>query len=81
MDNKKDDKYYLKKIVNDLSFLINHTSGKTKTEIESEEILIDSIMFRLVQISENSDKLSADFKITNANLPWLEIKGMGINCT
>ena len=30
MDNKKDDAYYLEKIVNDLKFLIEHTSGKTK---------------------------------------------------
>lgn len=61
MDNKKDDKYFLEKILYDLKFLIKHTYGKTKNEIENEEILVDSIMFRLVQISENSDKLSYFF--------------------
>ncbi len=71
MDNKKDDVYYLGKIVADLEFLIEHTSGKTKDEIENNEILVDSIMFRLIQISENSDKLTTTFKETNANLPWL----------
>lgn len=76
MDNRKDDAYYLGKIVTDLKFLIAHTLGKTKDEIESEEVLIDSIMFRLVQISENSDKLTMAFKHANANLPWREIKGM-----
>lgn len=76
MDNRKDDAYYLGKIVTDLKFLIAHTSGKTKEKIESEEVLIDSIMFRLVQISENSDKLTPAFKSANANLPWREIKGM-----
>lgn len=76
MDNRKDDAYYLGKIVTDLKFLIEHTSGKTKEKIESEEVLIDSIMFRLVQISENSDKLTMAFKNANANLPWREIKGM-----
>lgn len=76
MDNKKDDKYYLEKIVKDLKFLIDHTSNKTKEEVECEEILIDSIMFRLVQISENSDKLTELFKNVNSSLPWKEIKGM-----
>ncbi len=71
MDNKKDDVYYLGKIVADLEFLIEHTSGKTKDEIENNEILVDSIMFRLIQISENSDKLTTTFKETNVNLPWL----------
>lgn len=48
MDNEKNDTYYLEKILKDLNFLIEHTSGKTKEEIESNEILIDSIMFRLI---------------------------------
>ncbi len=76
MDNKKDDVYYLGKIVADLEFLIEHTSEKTKDEIENNEILVDSIMFRLIQISENSDKLTTAFKEMNANLPWREIRGM-----
>lgn len=76
MDNKKDDKYYLEKIVVDLIFLIKHTSGKTKAEIEKDAVLVDSVMFRLIQIAENSDKLSTDFKNVNNNLPWREIKGM-----
>ena len=33
-------------------------------------------MFRLIQISENSDRLTDTFKITNSELPWREIKGM-----
>lgn len=33
-------------------------------------------MFRLVQISENNDKLTTTFKNVNMNLPWREIKGM-----
>lgn len=33
MDNRKDDLYYLGKIVTNLKFLIAHTSGKSKDEI------------------------------------------------
>ena len=58
MDNKKNDSYYLDKILTDLKFLIDHTLDKTKEEIVNNEVLVDSIMFRLIQISENSDKLT-----------------------
>lgn len=76
MDNKKDNQYYLKKIVLDLHFLLEHTKGKTYDEIESDPVLIDSIMFRLVQVAENSDKLTSSFKTDHKELPWREIKGM-----
>ena len=76
MDNIKNDEYYLSKIIADLEFLIEHTKGKTKDAIEFDAVLVDSIMFRLIQIAENSDKLSKNFKNKNKNLPWKEIKGM-----
>ena len=41
MDNKKDDFYYLDKILADLKFLINHTSNKTKDDIVNDEVLVD----------------------------------------
>ena len=54
MDNKKDDGYYLSKILDDLHFLIEHANGKSYGEVESDPVLIDCIMFRLVQIAKNS---------------------------
>lgn len=33
-----------------------------RDELEDNEILIYSVMFRLIQVSENSDKLTAEFK-------------------
>ena len=76
MDNRKDDWYYIEKIKADLQFVIDHTAGKTKTEIESNELLVDSIMFRIIQIAENNNKLSDQFKTAHSNVPWLAIKGM-----
>lgn len=76
MDNKKDNLYYLQKIVTDLSFILEHTEGLTQTELENNEILVDSIMFRLIQVSENSDKLTDTFKTFHREIPWRAIKGM-----
>lgn len=76
MDNVKDDRYYLGKIVDDLKFVIDHTEGKTREEIENDEVLIDSILFRIIQISENNGKLTDLFKADHQDVPWLAIKGM-----
>ncbi|MEE1060445.1 MAG: HepT-like ribonuclease domain-containing protein [Ruminococcus sp.] len=76
MDNIKDNKYYVKKIITDLSFIIKHTNNLTLAELEKNEILIDSVMFRLIQISENSDKLTSEFKLYHCEIPWKAMKGM-----
>lgn len=76
MDNKKDNTYYVKRIISDLAFVVEHTEGVTQAELEDNEILVDSVMFRLIQISENSDKLTDEFKAHYTNIPWRAIKGM-----
>ena len=76
MDNVKNDKYYLEKIISDLGFIIEHTKGKTKDEIENNDLLVDSIMFRIIQIAENNSRLSEEFKKEYSEISWVAIKGM-----
>ena len=76
MDNIKNDAYYLNKMIEDLEFMILNTKGKSQNEIESNQLLVDSIMFRLIQVYENYNKLSELFKVNNSNIPCQAIKGM-----
>ena len=76
MDNEKNDMYYLERIKTDLEFVIEHTAGKTQEEVENNELLVDSIMFRIIQIAENNNKLSTEFKSSHKEAPWVAIKGM-----
>lgn len=76
MDNIKDDRYYIDKIITDLGFIIEHTNGMSKEEMEENALLIDSIMFRIVQVAENINKLTSEFRNEHKNIPWLAIKGM-----
>lgn len=76
MDNVKNDNYYLKKMVDDLEFMIEHTKNKTSDQIEADPLLMDSIMFRLVQIAENGEKLTDSFKQEHGEIKWKAIKGM-----
>ena len=76
MDNIKNNRYYIDKILADLKFVIEHTQGKTQKEIEVDDLLVDSIMFRVIQIAENSMKLDEDFQKKNSHIPWRAIRGM-----
>ena len=71
MDNKKDNKYYIKKIVTDLAFIIKHTDGLTLEELEANDILLDYVTFQLIQISENSDKLTDNFQSISQQYPMV----------
>lgn len=76
MVNIKNDAYYINKIVTDLQFIIKHTQGITKDELRQNEVLLDSVMFRLIQVSENSNRLTDGFKARYNEIPWTAIKGM-----
>lgn len=76
MDNVKNDAYYIKKLLKDIRFIMEKTEGITLETFEANEVLCDSVLFRLIQISENSVKLTAEFKETHNDIPWQAIKGM-----
>lgn len=76
MDNIKNDRYYLKKMTEDLNFVLLHMSGVTIEQLEDNPVLADSMMFRMIQISENSARLTDDFKRAHDDIPWHAIRGM-----
>ena len=76
MDNIKNNEYFLKKMIVDLEFIVKHTKNLSIDEFKNDEILQDSVMFRLIQVSENSDRLKDDFKARHSTIAWRAIKGM-----
>ena len=76
MDNVKNDIYYVKKMRKDIRFILETTQNITLVQLENNEILCDSVLFRLIQISENSTKLTQQFKEIHRDIPWQAIKGM-----
>ena len=58
MDNVKNDRYYIQKIQNDLQFIVQHMKDVDIEELNANEILLDSMLFRMIQLSENAKKLS-----------------------
>lgn len=54
MDNVKDNNYYLNKIISDLEFIIYHMESVDIEQLSKNDILLDSMLFRMIQISENA---------------------------
>ena len=45
-------------------------------ELNANEVLLDSMLFRMIQISENAKKLSDEYKLHRGNVPWNAIYGL-----
>ena len=76
MDNIKSDDYHVCKIKEDLYFIVDKMRDVNMEELTLNEVLLDSMMFRLIQISENANRLSDEYKNNHANIPWVAIYGL-----
>ncbi len=76
MNNAKDDAYYMEKLKKDLCFIIAHMEGVDEEHFSADEVLQDSMMFRLIQISENARKLTEVFKSHHNQIPWNDVYGL-----
>jgi uncharacterized protein with HEPN domain len=75
MDNKKNDNYYALKALEHIKTIKKYIANKTYDEFILDDELIDAVMFRLIQLTENIKKLSNEFKERNSNVPWGKIIG------
>jgi uncharacterized protein with HEPN domain len=76
MDNVKNDDYYIRKIKQDLEFIMLHMKNVDEEELNANEVLLDSMLFRMIQLSENSKKLSDEYKKVRVNVPWNAMYGL-----
>jgi len=75
MDNLKNDKYYFEKVINDIDAIEKYFGNKAYEEFIADPMMIDAIMFRLVQLIENIKKISLEFKDAHPNIEWGNIMG------
>ena len=75
MDNKKNDSYYFSKILEDIDIIKKYFKNATYEQFLSDSQLIDAIMFRLVQLTENTKSISTEFKSMHPDIKWSQIIG------
>ena len=72
MDNVKNDAYYIKRLKQDLEFVVTHMKNVDIEELNANEVLLDSMLFRMIQISENAKKLSDEYKLHRGNVHGMQ---------
>ena len=76
MDNVKNDAYYIQKVKKDVLFIVKHMCGVDVEELDANEVLLDSMLFRMIQISENAKRLSDEYKASHGYIPWNALAGL-----
>ena len=76
MDNIKNDSYYLQKIIKDLTFVTSQMQNTDIEELNANEILLDSMLFRMIQISANAKKLTDEYRLNHGDIPWGAMFGL-----
>ena len=76
MDNVKNDVYFVQKIRKDLEFITVHMRSVEIEDLNADEVLLDSMMFRMIQISENAKKLTDEYKAMHCSIPWNALSGL-----
>ena len=75
MDNKKDDKYYFAKIIEDIGVIKKYLGDASYEQFLADEVMKDATMFRLVQLIENIKSISETFRNEHQEIPWAKIVG------
>ena len=75
MDNRKDDKYYASKSIENIELIQQYSNNLTYEEFMEDRKTNDSIMFRFIQLIENLKNISEEFKNENPQIPWGDIIG------
>ena len=75
MDNVKNDKYYIEKVKENIEVIIKYTKDKTYDDFSSDSFLVDATMFRLIQMVENINQISDEYKERHSKIAWKQIIG------
>ena len=75
MDNKKNDKFYAEKAIEQIDVIDRYMAGKSYEQFITDSQLLDAVMFRLVQMIENIKNISSNFKDNNPQIPWGDVIG------
>ena len=76
MDNVKGDSHFIGKALRDIEAILVYTQDiASYAEFMDNDLLIDAVMFRLVQLIENMKNISPEFKASHAEIPWGDIIG------
>ena len=75
MDNLKTDYYYIVKIIEDIDAVQKYMGTLSYEQFNDNELVIDAVLFRLIQMTESIKKLSKELREKHKDVQWNQIIG------
>lgn len=75
MDNRKNDEYYIQKVIENIDAIISYTKNIDYEDYVNDPKIIDATMFRLIQMVENINHISKEYRLNKTNIKWGQIIG------
>ena len=72
---EKNNNYYLLKTINEIDTIIEYSKDLEIEELVEKPVILDGIIFRMIQMSEHMNNITQDFKLMHSNIDWISIKG------
>ena len=73
---KPDDRVRLRRIVDALSAAIRFTEGRSREDLDRDQMLAFALLHAIQIVGEAAGKISAEFRDQHPQIPWALISGM-----
>ena len=73
---KPDDRVRLRHIVDALSAAIRFTEGRSREDLDRDQMLAFAVLHAIQIVGEAAGKISAEFRDQHPQIPWALITGM-----
>ena len=71
----KNDSYYIERSIEEIDRILLYSKGLTIIELHNNQAILDAIIFRMIQMVEQIERISDDFKLVHSEIDWIDIKG------
>lgn len=72
---EKNNDFYLMKTINEIDTILEYSRDLVIEELIEKPVVLDGIVFRMIQMSEHMNNITQDFKMIHSNIDWINIKG------
>jgi len=72
---EKNDDFYITKTINEIDIILEYSKDLTIEDLVEKPVILDGIVFRMIQMSEHMNNITQDFKMKHSNIDWISIKG------
>ena len=72
---EKNNDFYIMKTINEIDTILDYSKDIEVEDLVEKPVVLDGIVFRMIQMSEHMNNITNDFKAIYTNIDWISIKG------